>query len=257
MELRIEKYKLNYLNEETLGFMVGPESPSSATNVAIFTHGFTSHKGSILNWAIRLAEEGMACFIFDQPGHYLGNFSEVHDFEEYKIEVPKLFHQSYELVKSYYQLNEDHKLIYGGHSLGALMAIKASEIEIDKEVERIIAVGFGLPPEGVTHIFNTKFYKSTLKVRAQLVSKAISPEVVFPWIKAEKVALATEGQHVHLISGEDDMVVGKEGTEGLKKILETRNTVTIEKPTKLPHHLPEMAAPHIKKYLKDEGLLTN
>ncbi|MDC1175705.1 alpha/beta fold hydrolase, partial [Bacteriovoracaceae bacterium] len=121
MEIRIEKYKIKYLNEETLGFMIGPKEVSKASNVAIFTHGFTSHKGSILNWAIRLAEEGMACFLFDLPGHYLGNFSEVDSFEDFKVEVPKLFFKSYELVCDHYQLDDGHKLIFGGHSLGALM----------------------------------------------------------------------------------------------------------------------------------------
>ena len=118
----------------------------------------------------------------------------------------------------------------------------------------MVAVGFGLPPQGVTHIFNTPFYKSTLAVRAQLVSEAINPDNTFPWIKEEKEALNLTHKSIYLLTGEDDVVVGKDGTERLKdQLLALGNDVVLEKPSKLAHHVPENAAPHIKKWLKDQG----
>ena len=104
------------------------------------------------------------------------------------------------------------------------------------------------------NVFDTPFYKSTLAVRAQLVSDAINPDNIFPWIKEEKEALSLTHKSIYLLTGEDDVVVGKDGTERLKDQLEAQgNVVVLEKPAKLAHHLPENAAPHIKKWLKDQG----
>ena len=69
----------------------------------------------------------------------------------------------------------------------------------------------------------------------------------------EKISLA--GQRIHFITGADDMVVGEGGTQRMVKNLSSDNEVTMKIPEKLPHHLPEMAAGHIKKFLKEEGLL--
>lgn len=236
-------------------------------NFALLTHGYTSHKGSILNWPMRLAEEGMPVVLFDLPGHYLGSYNEVKKFEDFTSHAHELFEKAFHSLKNIYleefPLNEhffeslESQIILGGHSLGALLAIKAMKLNCFKSYKRLAAcVGFGLPPEGVTHIFNSPFYKSTLKIRGQLVAPAISPDKIFPWIKEEKEALNLTGEEFYFLSGQDDMVVGKDGVERLVKQLEDLgNTVHLEKPTKLPHHLPETAAPHIKKYLKDSGIL--
>ena len=50
--------------------------------------------------------------------------------------------------------------------------------------------------------------------------------------------------------------VGKTGSELLKEELEKNdNHVSLEKPHKLSHHMPEVAAVHIKKFLKSEGII--
>lgn len=261
MSVRIITTKVPF--EDSVGkvwvdaFCFVPEKKRSNA-LSVFTHGFTSHKGSILNWSLRLAEEGIPGILFDLPGHYLGCFTEVSDFENFTKKAPELFPSALEVL-----LSELHgvekastKLIIGGHSLGALLSLKALQEFSFNEYEMVqaVCVGFGMPPQGVTHIFDTPFYKSTLAIRAQLVSPALNPDSVFPWIKTEKEKLSLTGRNVYLLTGEDDVVVGKDGTERLREQLsDLGNNVALEKPQKLAHHLPENAAPHIKKWLKDQG----
>ncbi|PIK16726.1 alpha/beta fold hydrolase [Halobacteriovorax sp. JY17] len=259
MTIKITKSKITYLDQELNAMIFLPdENTRPAKALAIFTHGYTSHKSSILSWATRLAEEGIPAMIFDQPGHYLGTFSEVESFEQYKKHAPELFKQAYEKLKDI-STNKDYKnlrVILGGHSLGALLSLLALESDDFIGLDTMsLCVGLGMPPKGVTHIFDTPFYKSTLNVRRQLVSPAISPDVIFPWIKERKEQLELEGKRVHFITGADDAVVGKDGTQIMVDYLSERNQVSYDRPTKLPHHMPEMAAPHIKKFLKDEGII--
>jgi hypothetical protein len=267
MSIKIIKTKISYLEQlvNALIFLPSPKKAPSKT-IGIFTHGYTSHKASILSWCTRMAEEGVSSILFDQPGHYLGSYNEVSSFEEYKLEVPKLFNTAKDHLletietedQALYELfsNDDYKLVLGGHSLGALMSLISLENdEFDKYDLRCICVGLGMPPEGVTHIFDTPFYKSTLDVRRQLVSSAISPEVIFPWIKERKENLSLNNRRIHFITGADDVVVGKEGSEIMVDHLSATNTVTLDRPNKIPHHMPELAAPHIKKFLKDESFL--
>lgn len=243
---------------EVDAFCFIPEEGKRAKSVSVFTHGFTSHKGSILNWSLRLAEEGIPGILFDLPGHYLGCFTEVSSFEVFKENAAKLFPNAIEALKNELGgLDEaSTKLIVGGHSLGALLALKTLQDFSFSEFEssQAICVGFGLPPQGVTHIFDTPFYKSTLLIRGQLVTPALHPDVIFPWIKEEKENLSLTGRNIYLLTGADDVVVGKDGTERLKEQLESLgNEVILEKPSKLAHHVPENAAPHIKKWVKDRG----
>ena len=267
MTIKIIKTKISYLEQQVNALMFLP-SPTKAPSKTLgaFTHGYTSHKASILSWCTRLAEEGMASVLFDQPGHYLGSYNEVNSFETYKTEVPKLFKKAIDLLvhtieqqdQDLFKLieNDDFKLVLGGHSLGALMSlISLEDATFDKYDSRCICVGLGMPPEGVTHIFDTPFYQATLNVRRQLVSDAISPEVIFPWIKERKENLTLENKKIHFITGLDDVVVGKNGSEIMRDNLLDLNEVTLDRPNKIPHHMPELAAPHIKKYLKDESFL--
>lgn len=268
MSISLIKFTLPYESGQTNGFVFLPDpSMEVKRGFGVFTHGFTSHKGSILNWCTRLAEEGMACALFDLPGHYLGNFCEVTDFERFKVDAPKLFVSAFLVLKNEFKahfplydhyLNADEmKLVIGGHSLGALLSLHAYSLPEFSEFERVgICVGLGMPPEGMTHLFDTAFYKSTLNVRAQLVSPELDPDVVFPWIKKDKEDLVLSGARLHFITGEDDLVVGKTGSEQLvDSLIGKGNNVTIEKPARLGHQVPEMAAPHIKKFLKDSGIL--
>jgi predicted esterase len=268
MSITIEKTYLQ-LGSWRVGAMVflpAADKPI-AKSIALFTHGYTSHKGSLLTWPTRLAEEGMTSVIFDLPGHYLGTFCEVESFESFKNDSIKLFESAwgfakekfcehFPLYENYFGEN-DFEVVLGGHSLGALMAIKALELESFKQFKRsAICVGLGMPEESKTHLFQTPFYKSTLVIREQLVSPEISPDKIFPWIKEEKRNCSVSNQKIHMICGKDDLVVGEGGVQRLVEVLETHgNQVSVDEPTKLPHHTPEAAAGHIKKYLKLQGLI--
>lgn len=267
MGIKLEKINLHCRSWNINAFVFLPDASGDVKrSLGIITHGYTSHKASILNWPTRLAEEGMASIIFDLPGHYLGSFNEVHDFEEFKVHSHEIFPVAFEKLREVFlknfplyehYLDEDElKISFIGHSLGALLSLKALELEAFKNYNKMaISVGLGLAPKGVVHIFDTPLYKSTLHIREQLVSPAICPNNIFPWIKEEKKQLNVSGQRIHLLSGEDDVVVGKSGAEDLKTYLDKNNTVTCEKPKRLPHHHPDLAAGHIKKILKSEGLI--
>ena len=190
MTITIKKSQITYLDQKLNALIFLPDANAKLVKAsAVFTHGYTSHKSSILTWATRLAEEGIATIIFDQPGHYLGTFSEVNDFEEYKEHAPKLFRQAFEQLRANlsYDVTKDSgfNLILGGHSLGALLSLLALESnELSEFCPMSLCVGLGMPPKGVTHIFDTPFYKSTLNVRRQLVSPAISPDIIQASVEA-------------------------------------------------------------------------
>lgn len=265
--MKIIKGHLSYQDQKTNLMLFLPDHNQEVKKTfAVFTHGYTSDKSSILNWNLRLTEVGVPSALFDLPGHYLGNYSEVSDFNYFKKHAHELFLQSFNELKRVfieefplydeYLSSSELKLVFGGHSLGAMLSLKALMApELDSLIEkRSVCVGIGMAPKDVVHLFDTPFYKSTLLVREQLVSKALCSENVFPWIKEEKNDLPIFDRTIHLISGEDDLVVGEDGMERFMANLVTkRNIVTIEKPTKLPHHEPQLAASHVKKYLKKIG----
>lgn len=257
MDIKIHKINLTWsgrLLTPTNALFLVPKQPIKT--LALLCHGYTSSKFSILSWASRLAEENVPSLIFDIPGHYLGNFSEVESFDEFKTSAHELFAEAFEAASSHLSLKPS-KLILGGHSLGGLLALKAMSETCFSSIEKIaLGVGLGLAPKDVMHIFDTPFYKSTLKLREQLVSPQLKPDHIFPWIKQEKENLTLNRQRIHLITGEDDVVVGEDGMERFATYLESLgNMVSQDKPKKLAHHVPENAAPHIKKFFKDQGWL--
>jgi hypothetical protein len=218
---------------------------------AIFTHGYTANKNDCLNWAVRLAESGVPVLIYDQPGHYLGSFNDVTSLDEFKNHFHELMYEGFKKL-SELVLTPCEGLILGGHSLGAMSALKAMELPAFKDQDKIaILVGMGLNLTAETHIFDTTFYQKTLSIRKQLVSPVISPEVIFPWIRDQKKDIKITGQRIHLIVGADDVVVGKGGMDYFKNILETLgNTVTSYEPGKMAHHEPQNASPHVYAFLK-------
>jgi len=266
MSLILKKTKLSYKDQEVHALLFLPDpSKEVKPSFGVFTHGYTSHKASILSWPSRLVEEGMSCIIFDLPGHYLGGFAEVENFEEFKAEAPNLFELGFQALKNafieefplydHYFDSDELKVAIGGHSLGALLSLLALE-KMSLENVMAVCVGLGLPPAGVTHIFDTPFYKSTLNIRGQLVSPALCPKNIFPWIKEAKEDLSMKDSRVHFITGEDDLVVGDDGSERLvKNINHSGNHVSLEKPSRLPHHQPELAASHVKRFLKEQGFI--
>ena len=226
----------------------------------LFTHGYTASKNDCLSWAQRLAEAGAPAIFFDLPGHYLGSFKEVESFEEFKDHSHECFITAFESLKSTLEeqgyTSQCERVIFGGHSLGALLTLKAIELEYFEEYEKIaIGVGLGVSQHKEVHLFETDFYQKTLDVRRQLVSPAIDSDLVFPWIKEEKLRLKTKNKRVHLITGLDDVVVGPGGMETLEfNLKENGNNVTTAQPRKLPHHDPTLAASHINSFLKKELL---
>lgn len=250
--MKVLKSTIKYLDQATNVFCFLPEEIKL---LAVFCHGYTADKSSILNWATRLAEVNCAVALFDLPGHYLGNFSEVEDFDHFKNNAHKLFYSAYEelLSSSNTKASDNLKLVLGGHSLGAMLALKASKLAEFKNLEKVIVgVGIGMAPKTVVHLFDTPFYKNTLDLRNQLVSKALHSDNVFPWIRDEKQNIDLENQRIHLITGIDDLVVGEDGMERFHQVLvEKNNQVTMERPSRLPHHEPNLAASHIKKFLKN------
>jgi predicted esterase len=227
---------------------------------ALFTHGYTSHKGDVLNWATRLVEADVPCLIFDQPGHYLGSFHEVQSLQEFKDHVHELFREGFLRLDQLLLQNlgagnypPPENIILGGHSLGAFTAIKALKLPEFESLKRIaIGVGIGIGQRQAIHIFETAFYEKTLAVRRQLVSPVLDSKDVFAWLKESKEQMTLSGERIHLITGEDDVVVGPGGMEAFLKVLEDHgNNVTWEKPKRLPHHEPGAATPHMFAFLKN------
>ncbi len=212
--------------------------------VAIFTHGYTSCKVDQLYWAQRLVRHGIDTVIFDLPGHYLGSGAEVENFDDFAAFAPRLFLE----IATKLHVKSEERLILGGHSLGALLALKAMELEELGPFKKFgVAVGFGLNAEDGIHPLEKSFFRETLILRSKLVSPALGPTHFFPWLHSMKKNLFLTGERLHFICGEDDMIVPKNGAEELAQMLRERgNTVTLEKPRRLPHHEPALAAPLVE-----------
>jgi hypothetical protein len=256
LELSLPWFKVNalaFLPSANTTHVIRPEW-------ALFTHGYTSHKGDCLNWAARLVESGVPSMIFDQPGHYLGSFHEVNSWEDFRDHAHELFSEAYLRLKDLMQTNREpgqysdpKNIILGGHSLGAFTALRALELPAFSHLGRLgLGIGIGIGQRQATHLFETAFYEKTLSLRRQLVSPCLDSKVVFSWLKKEKENMMISGQRIHLITGEDDVVVGASGLEAFVEVLEkNHNSVTSEKPRRLPHHEPGAATPHLYAFLKD------
>jgi len=232
-----------------------PDSADMINHCALFTHGYTASKSDNISWAQRLSEAGIPSVIFDQPGHLLGSINTVASFDVYKEKAHHCF------IDAWNFLNEElpttfktESFILGGHSLGALMSVKALELEPFKsEKSMAIGVGLGIGQHKNTHIFESSFYQKTLNIRRQLVCAELDSDNVFPWIKEEKENILTSDSRVHLITGADDVVVGAGGMEAFaQKLIENGNQVTTYEPKKLAHHEPSMASTQIYHFLKKE-----
>lgn len=251
---------LPYFQVNALAFLPSTESVQKIkAEWAFFSHGYTSHKGDCLNWATRLVENGVPVVIFDQPGHYLGSFHEVSSWEDFKNHVHELFGEAFSRLQG---LMENHlgfgqypsptSIILGGHSLGAFTCIRALELPVFKNYQRVgVGVGIGIGQRQATHLFETAFYEKTLSIRRQLVHPVLDSKIVFGWLKTEKENMTISGERIHLITGEDDIVVGAGGVEAFVEVLEQNgNAVTVERPKRLPHHEPGAASPYLYAFLK-------
>lgn len=220
---------------------------------AVFTHGYTASKRDNLSWAQRLADAGIPSVIFDLPGHYLGSFHECDSFENFKSYAHHCFIDAFKFLTEHLSSSPEN-IILGGHSLGAMLSIKALELDFFDNFNTLaIGVGLGIGQHKETHLFESSFYQKTLNLRRQLVSPCLDSDNIFPWIKEEKLSVSLSGKRIHLITGEDDIVVGKGGMEAFEFLLrEKGNDVTTQGPKRLPHHEPSLAASHIYHFLKNE-----
>lgn len=246
----------------THALVLFPKNVSDFQNgLAIFTHGYTAEKTPLLPWAVRLSDSGIPTMIFDLPGHYLAHFEELESFELFKNHVHELFTTAYHalLKEINFVVNAETKLILGGHSMGGLLSIKALMNPEFDELEKVaIGVGVGIQADDKPHFFQSKFYEKTMALRAQLVSPHLGPDKVFTWLYEEKKHIPTFHQKIILITGEDDIVVSRDGAERFKKLLEDHaNIVTLDKPSKLAHTAPELAAStiyhHVKEFLSSKS----
>lgn len=257
MSVKIIKKNLNnnYFSFNSFIFLADQDDKNSYQEGtwAIFTHGYTASKSDCINWAQRLSEMGINTCIFDLPGHHLGSLNQVNSFDEFKDHAHECFIDALNFLKSV--LSEScNRLIIGGHSLGALLSLKATELTEFQDLSPIaIGVGLGIGQHKEAHLFESSFYQKTLNIRRQLVDPNIDSDLIFPWIKEEKLNLSMIQKRIHLICGEDDVVVGEGGMEALAFNLEALgNTVTKAQPKKLAHHEPSMAASYIASFLRSE-----
>ncbi len=235
------------LKSYCISFLPGPKGPHHNA-VAIFSHGYTASKSDLLSWASRLAKQGVATIIFDWPGHYLGGQLEFPSFEIFKAQAFRLYEQAYKKLAQEISFIPE-KCFIGGHSLGGILAFPAIKTPFFSVMNTsLIAVGLG-DSKKETHLLQSSFYKSTLNLRSQLVSKNLSPELVFSWIKKMKQDIDLTGRRLHIITGQDDLV-SREGLFSLiDRLTQLGNVVTLENPAKLAHHEPEKAAGFVKKFI--------
>ena len=248
-----------YFTFNALAFLpsLDDDAPSIKSEWCVFSHGYTASKSDCLTWATRVSEAGSPAIIFDHPGHYLGGINSVNSFEEFTEHAHKNFALAFQKLQELMQGHAPDSglktIVLGGHSLGALLCLKALNLpELAKFETLAIGVGIGIGQHKAVHLFESSFYQKTLNVRRQLVSPALDSSLMFPWIKDEKLKLNLYQKRIHLITGLDDLVVGKGGLEALRFELSAQNIVTTFEPNKLQHHNPSGAATYIYSFLKKE-----
>lgn len=220
------------------------------TPTAIFTHGFTSNKQDLLNWMQKFASNQVPVLIFDLPGHYLGNLTDVNSIEEFYQSSEAFFGQARGLLEA--ELNQSNLFyLVGGHSLGALLSLLTlDQVFPEKESTLSLIVGLGSPKENSQHFFDTDLFAETRRFRDQLVSPAINMKDLFTWSHDLKRTIEVKDRKIHLICGENDVVVGPGGVERLFEHLKNNNQVSLDQPKKLSHHEPQLAHVHLYSYLK-------
>lgn len=239
----------DYFKFNSLSFI--PNEIHEQKVVALFTHGYTASKSDNISWAQRLSEGHIPSIIFDLPGHKLGGYYPIKSFEEFTEHAHECFITAYEKLLTQIDFTPE-KIILAGHSLGALLSLKALELEQFSDA-LAIGVGLGISQHKDNHLFESDFYQKTLNIRRQLVDENLDSDLVFPWIKDEKISFQLKGKRIHLITGSDDVVVGNGGMEALSFMLENLgNKVSSHEPKKMPHHEPSSASGHLYHFIKKE-----
>lgn len=251
MNYTLEHLTLTIEKTSVSAIFACPQAPTKGA--LILTHGYTSHKNALLNSLQRGAEYGIPTVLFDLPGHYLGGLFPIEKKEDLIEKTPLFFHLAQEKLQEKYS---PEQIVYAGHSLGGLFALMALESAKKSLSLTGCAVGLGLKPPEEPHLFSSSLYQKTLYFRDQLISPVISSSIIFPWIQHQKEHLSLSGQRIHLLSGEDDLVIGKKGALRLQEKLQKDNHVTLDLVPSLAHHRTELIAPHLMKYLKKTFSLT-
>lgn len=251
MDFKLKLCVLAYRHFQIQALLFIPDELWDSRPLAVFTHGYTDHKGSIVSWGSRLAKRGIPTLIFDLPGHYLGSFNEVEEFAEFS----NYTHHLFSVAAQYVMENigwKGNKVILGGHSLGALMSLRAAELPFFEAYQlMILPVGFGFGPGNGVHMLESPIYAETMKLRTQLVSPCLAPATLFPWLKKEKELLAVNNKRVHLICGENDGIIFDDGVKSMETLLlQLGNQVTVARPKRLPHHLPDLASIHLEQAIR-------
>tara|TARA_A100001015_G_scaffold316286_1_gene430171 strand:- start:974 stop:1759 length:786 start_codon:yes stop_codon:yes gene_type:complete len=254
VKIRWNSLKIEHLLVKSLHFT--PEK-IKYNALAVFSHGYTTQKESIFNWAQSLSLSGIPCVIFDLPGHLLSSEFEVKKFEDFTSLSHLFFLEALSLHENITK-QKINSLIIGGHSLGAFLSLKALKLLNNNQYKNLFAicVGLGLPPEESIHIFKTDFFKNTLSIREQLVSNCLKSENILPWLKMEKEKIKIENKKIYMITGKDDIIAPPKHVERFIEKLKdnTENNIEINYTllNKLAHYQPEFAAGTIKSIIIKE-----
>lgn len=265
MNIKINKTTLDFIDGHSINALIYSNRDLKKIRpiIALFTHGYTSHKGDLTSWASQLSMSGITTVIFDLPGHYLGSYNEVNDLKTFQEKGPNIFINAYKGAISYLESTncplrpDDFTIILGGHSLGALMSILAMKLDFFADKNKInISVGIGMGDRSATDTLSKPFFKHFLQMRTQLVSESLSPSNIFPWIQKSKRDIFIENSRIHLITGLNDSLVSDQAVESFYTHLsQMNNQVTLERPQNLPHELPGNAIPFIKKFMRKEKMI--
>jgi len=241
---------LNHFAVNSLLFIPKPEIKINC--YAIFTHGYTGHKGDILTWGQRLADCGITVLLFDLPGHFLGSFNDVPSFTDFKVNAYKLFDKAI----TYFNIQQNDKLIIGGHSLGAFLALQSLNYNCFNQYQTIcICVGLGIQQQAKSLSEHNSIFHNMLKERSNLISKNLAPQKMFTWFYDRINSLSIYNQKIFLISGTNDFLIQENHISNLQNTLSINNQVTVIRPDNLPHHCPDRAVIHIRKLLKTIGYI--
>ncbi len=232
--MKIEKKLLETNHIKTTALVYEGSKPLCC----LFTHGYSSSKQDHVAWMMKCLELDVSCVIFDLPNHLLGNSNSV-NLENFEQECHLLFLEARKFFNH-------QNFIYGGFSLGSLLALKAASI---LPPLKVLVAGLGYDPNYEKHLYEYPPFAFLLKFRSALIEN-LDTKKVFQWVQEEKKKLQIKNQDLVLISGEDDQVVGKQGMEELIKLLGPDNFYQVIKPQHLPHHLPHQVASYLPDLLK-------
>lgn len=225
-------------------------------SLVLMAHGYTAYKAQMQNWAFRLLDLGCACSIIDLPGHRLGHFFDVSNFEDFKKQSSLIFPKVLQDLTQSLKLdpNQLQKIFFSGHSLGGFLALKgfeSLESNLHSKMHYIcVGLGTNLANEKQNHFLENSFFAKTLKFRNALVSECLHSDKVFAWLKDAKTQLKINQSKIHLITGENDLIAPPAQIENLASILRPHNQVEITIQKQLSHHEPEKASPIVYQVIK-------